>query len=64
MPPKVKRFQNKDKRSDAILIATPLEYNYAIPGVLKNAIDYASRPYGENPFVINQFQLRVPLLGC
>ena len=64
MPPKVKRFQNKDKRISCHSIATPLEYNYAIPGVLKSAIDYASRPYGENPFVTNQFQLRVPLLGC
>jgi len=33
--------------ADAILIATP-EYNYSIPGVLKNAIDCASRPYGDN----------------
>lgn len=35
------------RESDAILIATP-EYNYSIPGVLKNAIDWASRPYGDN----------------
>jgi chromate reductase len=49
MPPKVKEFKSKIKDSDAILIATP-EYNYSIPGVLKNAIDYASRPYGDNPF--------------
>ena len=33
--------------ADAILIATP-EYNYSIPGVLKNAIDCASRPYGDS----------------
>jgi chromate reductase, NAD(P)H dehydrogenase (quinone) len=39
----------KIRESDAILIATP-EYNYSIPGVLKNAIDYASRPYGDNSF--------------
>ena len=31
------------------LVATP-EYNYSIPGVLKNAIDFVSRPYGDNPF--------------
>jgi chromate reductase, NAD(P)H dehydrogenase (quinone) len=49
MPEKVREFKSKIRESDAILIATP-EYNYSIPGVLKNAIDYASRPYGDNPF--------------
>jgi chromate reductase len=34
-------------QSDAVLLASP-EYNYSVPGVLKNAIDCASRPYGEN----------------
>jgi len=48
-PPKVKEFKRKIKAADAILIATP-EYNYSIPGVLKNAIDWASRPYGDNAF--------------
>ena len=33
--------------ADAILLVTP-EYNYSIPGVLKNAIDVASRPYGDS----------------
>jgi chromate reductase len=33
--------------ADAILLVTP-EYNYSVPGVLKNAIDWASRPYGDN----------------
>ena len=49
MPEKVKEFKSKIKEADAMLIATP-EYNYSVPGVLKNAIDWASRPYGDNPF--------------
>ena len=49
MPAKVKEFKSKIREADAILIATP-EYNYSVPGVLKNAIDFASRPYGDNPF--------------
>ena len=48
-PEKVKEFKTKIRSADAILIATP-EYNYSIPGVLKNAIDNASRPYGDNAF--------------
>jgi chromate reductase len=46
---KVQEFKAKIRAADAILIATP-EYNYSIPGVLKNAIDCASRPYGDNAF--------------
>jgi chromate reductase len=48
-PEKVKEFKAKIRAAHAILIATP-EYNYSIPGVLKNAIDNASRPYGDNAF--------------
>ena len=48
-PEKVVDFKNRIKASDAILIATP-EYNYSIPGVLKNAIDWASRPPTDNVF--------------
>jgi chromate reductase len=45
--PKVNQFKQKIRSADAILLATP-EYNYGMPGVLKNAIDWASRPYGDN----------------
>jgi len=48
-PEKVKEFKAKIRAADAILIATP-EHNYSIPGVLKNAMDWASRPYGDNSF--------------
>jgi chromate reductase len=48
-PDKVKKFKAMIRDADAILIATP-EYNYSVPGVLKNAIDWASRPYGDNAF--------------
>ena len=42
-PEPVKEFRDRIAAADALLIATP-EYNYSIPGVLKNAIDWASRP--------------------
>ena len=48
-PDRVKEFKKRIKAADAILISTP-EYNYSIPGGLKNAIDWASRPYGDNAF--------------
>jgi chromate reductase, NAD(P)H dehydrogenase (quinone) len=49
VPSQVTNFKSQIEEADAILIATP-EYNYSIPGVLKNAIDWASRPYGNNSF--------------
>jgi chromate reductase len=42
-PAPVQRFREALSAADAILLVTP-EYNYSIPGVLKNAIDWASRP--------------------
>ena len=47
-PLSVQRFKDALEESDAILIATP-EYNSSIPGVLKNALDWASRPLPESP---------------
>ena len=44
---KLKEFKEAIRAADALLIVT-LEYNYSIPGVLKNALDCASRPYGDN----------------
>jgi len=43
----VKRLKNEIKNAQGVLFVTP-EYNRSIPGVLKNAIDNASRPYGQN----------------
>ncbi len=47
-PEKVVTFKEKIRNADALLIASP-EYNYSIPGVLKNAVDWASRPFQGNP---------------
>ena len=47
-PLSVARFKNALEESDAVLIATP-EYNSSIPGMLKNALDWASRPLAESP---------------
>jgi chromate reductase len=47
-PPPAETLRRQIREADALLIATP-EYNYSIPGVLKNAIDWASRP-PEQPF--------------
>lgn len=43
----VKRLKSEIARSAAILFVTP-EYNRSMPGVLKNALDHASRPYGQS----------------
>jgi chromate reductase len=47
MPQPVLNLKEKIREADALLFATP-EYNHSISGVLKNAIDWASRPYGKS----------------
>ena len=48
-PPEARALKEAIARSDAVLFVTP-EYNRSIPGALKNAIDWASRPWGQNSF--------------
>lgn len=47
-PDPVHRLKEKIRQADALLIATP-EYQHGVPGVLKNALDWASRPPGDAP---------------
>lgn len=48
-PPEARALKDSLAASDAVLFITP-EYNRSIPGALKNAIDWASRPWGQNSF--------------
>ena len=48
-PPVARALKDAIAAVDAVLFVTP-EYNRSIPGALKNAIDWASRPYGKNSF--------------
>ena len=50
MPTRVRDFHRAIDEADALLLATP-EYQHGVPGVLKNAIDWASRPPGEAPIL-------------
>jgi len=45
--PEVQRFKSELRAVDAVMFVTP-EYNRSVPGVLKNALDNASRPYGQS----------------
>jgi chromate reductase len=47
-PTPVQRFKDQIRQADAVVIVTP-EYNYSMSGVLKNAIDWLSRPFAECP---------------
>lgn len=49
MPAPIVDFKAKIRAADALIFSSP-EYNYSISGVIKNAIDCASRPYGDNSF--------------
>ena len=48
-PPPARALKDAIAAVDAVLFVTP-EYNRSIPGALKNAIDWANRPYGQNSF--------------
>ena len=52
-PVKIVELKKRIREADAILFVTP-EYNYSIPGGLKNAIDWASRPYGDNAWTASR----------
>ena len=49
VPPAWARLRDRVRRADAVLFVTP-EYNRSVPGLLKNAIDVGSRPYGKSVF--------------
>lgn len=49
-PPRVQALRDRVEPAGAVIIATP-EYNYSIPGTLKNALDWLSRPTGRGPIV-------------
>lgn len=58
-PASVLRVKEQIRKADALVIATP-EYNYSVPGVLKNAIDWVSRPPKDSPF----FNKPLAMLGA
>ncbi len=55
----VKRLKNEIRACQGVLFVTP-EYNRSVPGVLKNALDHASRPYGESAWD----QKPAGVIGC
>jgi chromate reductase len=55
-PASASRLKEQIRRADALIIATP-EYNYSMPGVLKNAIDWVSRPPKDSPFFAKPFAI-------
>jgi chromate reductase len=55
-PASAMRLKEQIRRADALVIVTP-EYNYSMPGVLKNAIDWVSRPPKDSPFFNKPFAI-------
>jgi len=52
-PSSVLELKKRIRSANSVLIVTP-EYNYSIPGILKNAIDWASRPHGDSAWSGNR----------
>ena len=50
LPAVVHNFREQIRKADAVFIVSP-EYNGSLPGVLKNALDWASRPFGKSPLI-------------
>jgi chromate reductase len=61
-PPVVARLKAAMRAADALLICTP-EYNYSVPGLLKNAIDWVSRPYGDSALTHKPIALMGATIG-
>jgi chromate reductase len=59
LPANVRELKDRVKAADALLFVTP-EYNHSIPGVLKNAVDWLSRPQSDNNFAAKP----VAVFGC
>ena len=57
-PSLVLELKKRIRSANSVLIVTP-EYNYSIPGVLKNAIDWASRPHGDSTWFGKRISLWV-----
>jgi chromate reductase len=62
-PARVVELKAKVRAADAVLFSTP-EYNYSMPGVLKNAIDWASRPYGDSAWQGKPVAVMGPRWAC
>src|SRR5260370_7549953 len=61
-PEPVVAFKAAIRAADALLLATP-EYNHGVPGVLKNAVDWASRPHRTSPLDCKPVAIIAPTAG-